>query len=73
MHIGNDLVVVVFKEGDTPLNPCCFVSQSNHVFIVMSPTEAERYSVSVAYRRGVPPFGPALPHPAVFARDEHFV
>eukprot|EP00727_Mastigamoeba_balamuthi_P004599 m51a1_g14137 putative domain-containing protein (1013) ;mRNA; r:237463-241003 len=70
-QIGNDVVVVVFKEGDTPFNPCTFVSQFNHVFIVVTPVD-KHYRVAVAYKRGVPPFGPSLPEPPVFPRGPAF-
>jgi len=34
-HIGNDVVVIIFKEGDSPFNPVSISSHFNHVFIVI--------------------------------------
>ena len=28
-HIGNDIVVIIFKEGNTPFDPMCIRSQFN--------------------------------------------
>lgn len=28
-HLGNDIVLIVFKEGETPFNPLCIHSQFN--------------------------------------------
>ena len=33
-HIGNDIVVVIFKEGNTPFNPLVMRSQFNRMFIL---------------------------------------
>lgn len=35
--IGNDIVVIVFYEGKTPLDPNIFVSNFNHVFALVVP------------------------------------
>ena len=32
--LGNDIVVIVFKEGDQPFDPKIMTSQFNHIFIV---------------------------------------
>jgi len=36
-HIGNDIVVIIFQEGDTPFDPTKIKSVFNHVFIVIRP------------------------------------
>ncbi len=36
-HVGNDVVVVVFCEGDDPFNPEVLTSNYNHVFILVRP------------------------------------
>ena len=33
--IGNDVVVFIFMMGNTPFDPCSFVSEFNHVFIAV--------------------------------------
>jgi hypothetical protein len=36
-HVGNDVVVVVFCEGDDPFNPEVLTSNYNHVFLLVRP------------------------------------
>lgn len=36
-HVGNDVVVVVFCEGDEPFNPEVLTSNYNHVFLLVRP------------------------------------
>ncbi|PRP84641.1 rap GTPase-activating protein [Planoprotostelium fungivorum] len=69
-HIGNDLVVVVFKEGKQPLDPTVFRSQFNHVFVVVEPTPNGHYKVAVACKPGVRPHGPFLSDPATYSPKE---
>jgi len=35
--IGNDVVVIIFHDGTTPLSPTCLTSHYNHIFIVVRP------------------------------------
>lgn len=37
-HIGNDIVVIIFQEGDTPVQIRSFESKQNHVFVFVQPT-----------------------------------
>jgi RAP1 GTPase activating protein 1 len=86
-HIGNDLVVLIFQDGDTPISLDSFDSKQNHVVVAVHPLPERRYrsassqgrcvqqctfscgsypdttgySMTVARRRGVPPFPPRLP------------
>ena len=74
-HLGNDLVIVVFKEGDQHFDPSCLASHFNHVFIVISPFKkdgATHYSVQIACKTGVKPVRPFLESPAVYLKDELF-
>jgi len=77
-HVGNDVVILVFKHGDTPFSPSVIKSQFNHVFVVVQPVgsaagrELQRYKVAVVSKRGVPPFGPQVPAAAYFEHDSHF-
>ena len=67
-HIGNDVVVVVFRDYGTsvPFTPS-MKSHFNHVFIVVQPAllaedgSAISYHVQVAAKTGVVPFGPSVP------------
>jgi len=65
-HIGNDVVVVIFRDHGTT-TPFCpnFASQFNHVYIVVQPFVlneetgiAESYVVQVVAKHGVAPFAP---------------
>lgn len=40
-HIGNDVVVIVFQDGDTPIAPAAIKSYFNHVFIIVHPIRPE--------------------------------
>lgn len=75
-HIGNDIVAVVFQESNTPFSPKMIASHFLHAFIVVQPldsnTSITRYKVSVTARDDVPEFGPKLPTPAIFRKDQSF-
>jgi RAP1 GTPase activating protein 1 len=68
-HIGNDVVVVVFCEGEDPFNPDVLTSNYNHVFLLVRPVPSDpsgrkkptHYSVVHASARGVKPFRPYVP------------
>jgi len=76
---GNDIVAIVFQEGNTPFAPDMIASHFLHVFIVVQPLEpsagggAQRYRIAVAARDGVNYFGPTLPDPAVFRKGTEFL
>lgn len=73
-HIGNDVVMILFKEGTTAFSPDCIRSRLNHVFIVVQPLEgaSKRYRVSVVCKDKVRPSPPGLPSPAIFSHDNSF-
>jgi hypothetical protein len=74
-HLGNDIVVVVFKEGNTPYVPACISSDFNHVVAVVSAVRQDGklfYRLSVASKDGVPAFTPHLPDPALFEAGPKF-
>jgi len=63
-HIGNDIVVLVYKEGDDPFNPSVLVSHFNHVFVVVQKDlkTADTYRVEVAWKEGgIRQFKPPTP------------
>ncbi|GAM27438.1 hypothetical protein SAMD00019534_106140 [Acytostelium subglobosum LB1] len=79
-HIGNDIVVLIFKEGDRPFNPNIMQSDFNHVFIVvavdyenMTIGGPKRYKLSVVYKEGVSASQPALPYPCSFEANQEFI
>jgi len=74
-HIGNDIVSIVFQEGNTPFSPDMVTSHFLHAYIVVQPEPEEGpdfYRVSVTARSDVPYFGPSLPNPPVFRRGPQF-
>ncbi|PRP79617.1 hypothetical protein PROFUN_12807 [Planoprotostelium fungivorum] len=76
-HIGNDVIVVVFQEGDKPFNPFVIKSQFNQVFMVVSVDSRDeqgnpRYRIGFANKSGIQPYGPFIPSPAIFNRDKEF-
>jgi hypothetical protein len=72
-HLGNDIVIVIFKEGDTPLDPTALRTQFNHVFIIVekiSGSNPVQYRVEVTTKPDVPRFEPQLPDPPIFNADD---
>lgn len=74
-HLGNDIVVIVFLEGDgkVPYDPNILKSEFNHAFIIVQPLPSQRYRVNCIYKSGVPECHPFLPGPeAVFQHGQAF-
>lgn len=80
-HIGNDRVVIVFKDGNKPMPPDSIHSKSNQIVILLQVDENQMakknnnktyYRMGVARKRTVPRFEPPLPDPPVFEKDEEF-
>eukprot|EP01113_Clastostelium_recurvatum_P028321 TRINITY_DN3427_c0_g1_i4.p1 TRINITY_DN3427_c0_g1~~TRINITY_DN3427_c0_g1_i4.p1 ORF type:complete len:606 (+),score=211.67 TRINITY_DN3427_c0_g1_i4:79-1896(+) len=76
-HLGNDIVVIVFKEGNVPYSPETIKSEFNHVFAVVSketvPNDPKTYyRLEIASRDGVPAFRPDLPSPCAFEKSDVF-
>jgi len=69
-HIGNDIVIVVFQEGNsTPFSPAFMRTHFNHIFMVVRRVDIDgkkRYKLAVCTKDSVPPFGPPLPDPPYF-------
>lgn len=74
-HIGNDIVCIVFLEGEeTQFDPSCIHSQFLHVFIVVkedSSTGVDGYRVMITSNVDVPTFGPALTSNGIFHHPGH--
>ena len=65
-HLGNDIVVIVFLEGDgqVPYDPNILKSEFNHAFIIVQPLAGDKgYRVNCIYKSGVPECNPFLPGP----------
>ncbi|KAG7237591.1 hypothetical protein INR49_032037 [Caranx melampygus] len=73
-HIGNDIVALVYQEGQTPFLSDVIKSHFLHCFLVVrriqrgEETDAggAMYQVCITAREDVPPFGPVIPHPPIF-------
>ncbi|XP_028280242.1 rap1 GTPase-activating protein 2 [Parambassis ranga] len=71
-HIGNDIVALVYQDGQTPFLSDVIKSHFLHCFLVVRRIQREgeaggaAYQVSVTAREDVPPFGPVLPDPPIF-------
>ncbi|BFU23503.1 rap ran GTPase-activating protein putative [Entamoeba histolytica] len=77
-HIGNDIVVIVFKEmvdSTDTFDPRCITSHFNHIFIVVTPEKNDEtneiYHVNVVCKSEILPFPPFL-ETSVFHHDIHF-
>lgn len=77
-HIGNDIVVIVFIDGDTLYRPTTISSRQVHVVLVvkacMIPEDPGQryYRLAVVSKDGVPEFGPPLPANGLYKKDEKF-
>ncbi|GAA5795314.1 hypothetical protein HPULCUR_000670 [Helicostylum pulchrum] len=73
-HIGNDIVCIIFLEGEQQFNPKAIRSQFLHVYIVVKPEldqdNKRCWRVEVLSNKNVGTFGPPLPSPPVFNNDE---
>ncbi|CAN9513708.1 unnamed protein product [Ophioblennius macclurei] len=70
-HIGNDIVALVYQEGQTPFLSDLIKSHFLHCFLVVRRIQTEEtggaaFQLSVTAREDVPLFGPVLPDPPVF-------
>jgi hypothetical protein len=76
VHIGNDIVLIIFLEGegtDTTFNPRKFVSHFNHAFIVVNPVRQKGltlYRINTIYKSEVQPCLPAIPADAIFEKSD---
>lgn len=71
-HLGNDIVVIIFKEGDQLYDPQTIRSEFNHVFCVVHKLnpgkKPAKYRISITVKEGVPVFFPLLPSPETVAQ-----
>eukprot|EP00028_Trichosphaerium_sp_Am-I-7-wt_P012092 CAMPEP_0168522658 /NCGR_PEP_ID=MMETSP0405-20121227/9475_1 /TAXON_ID=498012 /ORGANISM="Trichosphaerium sp, Strain Am-I-7 wt" /LENGTH=481 /DNA_ID=CAMNT_0008544295 /DNA_START=168 /DNA_END=1613 /DNA_ORIENTATION=+ len=77
IHIGNDIVVIIFNDGKAAFNPDSMTSQFNHVFIAVTriPATSDRrtlYRVTVAYKQGVDAVKPKIPAGQTFEKTPEF-
>jgi len=78
-HIGNDIVVIIFQDGETVYKPTTISSRQVHVVIVIREVQVKSdpggkyYRMAVVSRDDVPEFGPDLPSNAVFKKGDEFL
>lgn len=70
-HIGNDLVVIIFQEGDAAFELASIPSHQNHVIVFVRPLpdNADGWAVQIFHKDGVPNFTPDLPQPTIIGTD----
>jgi len=71
--LGNDIVILVYYEGKTPLDPSTFVSNFNHVFALVQPVVVggkPHYRLHMSYKYGVDKSHPYLPEDPIFPREQ---
>ncbi|PRP80563.1 hypothetical protein PROFUN_11876 [Planoprotostelium fungivorum] len=76
-HLGNDIVVIIFKEGEQPyVVDSTIKSEFNHVYCIVqklrSGDSTTTYKVTFARKEGVPNFGPPLPKESLFEKNDDF-
>jgi RAP1 GTPase activating protein 1 len=75
-HIGNDIVVIIFQDGETIYKPTTISSRQVHVVFVVKEfllNNQKYYRLSVVSRDGVPDFGPEIPKNSIFPKNEDFL
>ncbi|XP_046901727.1 GTPase-activating Rap/Ran-GAP domain-like protein 3 isoform X2 [Hypomesus transpacificus] len=75
-HIGNDIVSIVFQEGDDAspsFKPSMIRSHFTHIFaLVRYNSQNDSYRLKIFSEESVPLFGPPLPSPPVFTDHQEF-
>jgi len=75
-HLGNDVVIIIFKEGNQPFDPLLIHSQFNHLFFVIEKIPSEdkktRYKMAVITKGGVKQHTPLMPNSPIFEKSEDF-
>ncbi|XP_051906554.1 GTPase-activating Rap/Ran-GAP domain-like protein 3 isoform X3 [Hippocampus zosterae] len=75
-HIGNDIVTIVFQEGDdasSSFKPSMIRSHFTHIFaLVRYNCQTDSYRLKFFSEESVPLFGPPLPSPPVFTDHQEF-
>eukprot|EP01104_Vermistella_antarctica_P013353 TRINITY_DN4020_c0_g1_i1.p1 TRINITY_DN4020_c0_g1~~TRINITY_DN4020_c0_g1_i1.p1 ORF type:complete len:504 (-),score=93.15 TRINITY_DN4020_c0_g1_i1:105-1616(-) len=74
-HIGNDIVTVVFKEGNTPVDSKFIRSHYTHCVVVVqyeSVNGNTMYRLAVSNKDGVKEYEPRWMKGATFGHDTHF-
>ncbi|XP_068938804.1 GTPase-activating Rap/Ran-GAP domain-like protein 3 isoform X3 [Petaurus breviceps papuanus] len=75
-HIGNDIVTIVFQEGEESspaFKPSMIRSHFTHIFaLVRYNQQNDNFRLKIFSEESVPLFGPPLPSPPVFTDHQEF-
>eukprot|EP01125_Pyxidicula_operculata_P015903 TRINITY_DN5421_c0_g1_i8.p1 TRINITY_DN5421_c0_g1~~TRINITY_DN5421_c0_g1_i8.p1 ORF type:complete len:269 (+),score=79.81 TRINITY_DN5421_c0_g1_i8:1059-1865(+) len=76
-HIGNDIVVIIFKEDpEDVIDISSFASKFNHIFVIVSkvivPNKGTFYKTEVVCKKSIPPFPPYLPPLGMVEKNSSF-
>ncbi|XP_066057584.1 GTPase-activating Rap/Ran-GAP domain-like protein 3 isoform X2 [Chamaea fasciata] len=75
-HIGNDIVTIIFQEGEessSAFKPSMIRSHFTHIFaLVRYNKQNDSYRLKIFSEESVPLFGPPLPSPPVFTNHQEF-
>ncbi|NXD39549.1 GARL3 protein, partial [Copsychus sechellarum] len=75
-HIGNDIVTIIFQEGEESspaFKPSMIRSHFTHIFaLVRYNKQNNSYRLKIFSEESVPLFGPPLPSPPVFTNHQEF-
>lgn len=68
-HIGNDIVIIIFQDSNTPLQLSSITSHQNHIVVVVQPNGNDEYKFVVAARDGTGSYHPDIPDPSVLSKN----
>jgi len=75
-HLGNDIVCIIYKEGDSPFDPMCLTTHFTNIFLIIQKdqryTDKTYYKFAIANKTGVLPYGPYLNSPPVYEKTNEF-
>jgi len=72
-HLGNDIVIFIFYEGNDTINPEVIRSSFIHIIFIIQPIKYKKdtyYRFSCATRNTIPKYVPYLPEPPIFQKEE---
>eukprot|EP01127_Copromyxa_protea_P004004 TRINITY_DN1377_c0_g1_i1.p1 TRINITY_DN1377_c0_g1~~TRINITY_DN1377_c0_g1_i1.p1 ORF type:complete len:767 (+),score=81.03 TRINITY_DN1377_c0_g1_i1:47-2302(+) len=79
VHVGNDVVVIIWLEDDKPFDPVTISSKFNHVYFVIQPVKTKDpedkrkwVRVTIATKKDVTTKEPILPAGAIYEQNNLF-
>jgi len=75
-HIGNDIVLIIFKDGNFPFDTSIINSKFNHSYVIIEKIKNNErhtsYNMVVATKPGIKTSTPILPNPPIFRKNLAF-